>query len=108
VSAPDAHIVAGRKVDVDYLFTCDNPRIRYVKATLALRRDRAITSDPVLESYQFDDFRDPRRAGVNTSLTTDGACKRGKKYHGDITVNVTYSAVEMVTHRVRGKSVRCA
>jgi hypothetical protein len=107
VSPPDTHIVAGRKVDAQYLFTCDNRSIGYVKVTMVLRRDRPVVSDAVLESEQFDRFRDPSRAGVNADLLTDGACHPGHKYHGDITLNVTYVTNRMVTYHVRGRSVKC-
>lgn len=108
VSPPDAHIVSGRKVDVDFLFRCDNPRIRYVKVTLNIRRDRSGWSDPAVTTYQFDNFRDPTHAGVNSSLQTDGACERGKRYHGDITVNVMLNADQTFTETRRGPSVSCA
>ena len=107
VSRPDAHIVAERKVDVDYLFTCNNARIRYVKATLNIRQHRGGAPDKIVKSYQFDDFRDPRRAAINGSLQSDGPCSKGKKYHGDITINVILNADQHYSQTLRGNSVKC-
>jgi hypothetical protein len=108
ISPPDAHIISGRTIDVEYLFACNNPRIRYVKVTLSIRRDRAGLPDGTVKSYQFDNFRDPRHAGINASLQSDGPCVRGHKYHGDITINVMLSAEEQFTETRRGKSVTCS
>jgi hypothetical protein len=107
VYPPDAHIVPGRRIDVQYYFECNNPRIRYVKATLSIRRDRDLVPDATVKYYQFDNFRDPRRAGINASLQSDGKCQRGKKYHGDITINVSLNANQKYTKTLRGKSVTC-
>ncbi len=108
VSPPDAHIISGRKIDVDFLFKCDNPRIRYVKATLNIRRHRPGLPDRTVKSYQFDNFRDPHHAGINASLQTDGPCVQGHKYHGDITINVTLNATQQYSETRRGKSVTCS
>jgi hypothetical protein len=107
ISPPDAHLVAGRKVDVDYLFRCDNPRIRYAKVTINIRRHVGGLPDATVKSYQFDNFSDPPHAGINTSLQTDGPCTRGHRYHGDITVNVSYNAAQQVSETRRGNSVTC-
>lgn len=108
VYPPDAHVLtADRRIDVDYLFRCDNPRIRYVKATLAIKRHRAAAPDATVKWYQFDNFRDPHRAGISASLQSDGPCQRGKRYHGDITINVSLNANQMYTTTLRGKSVEC-
>ena len=107
VSKPAPHLIAGRRVSVSYYFSCNNPRIRYVKATLVLRYHRPHWADAVVKSYMFDRFADPRRAAINAPLQTDGPCIRGKKYHGDITINVMLSATEMSTHSVRGPSIQC-
>jgi hypothetical protein len=107
VYRPDPHIVTGNKVSVAYFFKCNNRRIRYAKVTIALRRHRALAPDAVEAWYQFDDYRDPTRAGINTSLQTRKACKRGKKYHGDITINVSFNADQMRTHTLRGPSITC-
>ncbi len=107
VTAPDAHVVRDRIIDVDYLFKCDNPRIRYVKATLSIKRHRGGLPDATVKSYQFDNFTDPTHAGINSSLRTDGACERGKRYHGDITVNVSLNADQQYTETRRGNSVTC-
>ena len=108
MASPDAHLVAGRKVDVDYLFTCDNAFIGYVKMTLALRRDRPHWRDPVLESHQFDNFRNPSHARASASLQTDGPCHPGHKYHGDITITVIYNNSQSDSYSVRGRSVSCS
>lgn len=107
VFPPDAHIVSGRKIDVQYLFKCNNPRIRYVKVTLNIKRHRGGLPDATVESYQFDNFRDPPHAGINGRLQTDGPCTRGKSYHGDITVNVSLNASQQYTETRRGNSVTC-
>jgi hypothetical protein len=107
VFPPDAHIVSGQKIDVDYLFRCNNPRIRYVKATLTIKRHRGGLPDATVKSYQFDNFRDPSHAGINSSLQSDGPCTRGKSYHGDITINVSLNADQQHTETRRGNSVTC-
>lgn len=78
-----------------------------MKATLTIKRDRENWLDETVKSYQFDDFTDPTHAGINSSLTTDGACERGERYHGDITVNVILNADQQFTETLRGKSVTC-
>lgn len=107
IYAPDAHIISGRKLDVDYLFRCDNPRIRYVKVTLNIKRHRAGWADSTVKSYQFDNFSDPAHAGINSSLQGDGRCKRGRTYHGDITINVSLNANQQYTESRRSSSVKC-
>ena len=107
VRSPDAHMLAGPRVGLHYLFSCDNPRIRYVKVTVAIRRDRGGWSDAVVEHYQFDRFRDPGRAGVDAWLVVDHDCAKGKKYHGDITVNSMLNGDQMGTTSRRGDSVTC-
>jgi hypothetical protein len=107
VYSPDAHIVTGRRVDVDYMFSCNNPRIRYMKVTLTIKRHRAWAPDATVESYQFDNFSDPSHAGINGSLQSDRPCRQGKRYHGDITINVSLNADQQYTETRRGRSVTC-
>ncbi len=108
VLPPDTHIIAGPEVSTQFQFRCDNSRIRYVKVTLNIKRHRGqLRPDATVKSYQFDNFRDPSQAGVNARMNVGHRCAKGKKYHGDITVNVTLNADQMKTIRMRGKSVTC-
>jgi hypothetical protein len=107
VHTPDAHQVAGRTIDVDYLFSCNNSRIRYVKVTLNIRRHRGGLPDEVKKSYQFDNFQNPGRAGINAALQW-GPCSRGQRYHGDITVNATLNADQHATESRRSVSITCS
>lgn len=107
VARPDAHILQDRRVDVQFYFRCNNPRIRYAKATLQIKRHRKGWADAAVKWYQFDKFRDPRQAGINGALQSSGRCGSGKQYHGDITINVMLSADQMYTHHLRGPSVVC-
>jgi hypothetical protein len=72
-----------------------------------IRRDRPGLPDPTVESYQFDNFRDPRHAGINASLQSDGPCVRGHKYRGDITINVILNAAQKYTETHRSESATC-
>lgn len=107
VYAPDAHQTAGRTIDVDYFFSCNNSRIRYVKVTLAIRRHRGGLPDEVKKSYQFDNFRNPARAGINAALQW-GPCTRGQRYHGDMTVNASLNADQQYTESKRSVSITCS
>ncbi|MEU6725421.1 hypothetical protein ABZ917_17075 [Nonomuraea wenchangensis] len=105
---PDPHIVAGQRVRINYYFSCNNRRIRYVKVTLSLKRHRGGVWDAVETSYQFDSFQNPAQAGINTTLETPSACQSGKRYHGDITINVSLAGAQSRTSTVRGPSITCA
>ncbi|MFI6741669.1 hypothetical protein ACIBI9_52910 [Nonomuraea sp. NPDC050451] len=73
-----------------------------------MRRHRGGLPDAVETSYQFDRFQNPAQAGINAALETPAACQSGKRYHGDITINVSLAGAQSRTSTLRGPSITCA
>ncbi|MFG6194814.1 hypothetical protein [Nonomuraea sp. JJY05] len=72
-----------------------------------MRRHRGGLPDAVETWYQFDGFQNPAQAGINTALETPAACRPGKRYHGDITINVSLGGAQNRTSTLRGPSITC-
>jgi hypothetical protein len=106
VSAPDAHLLSGRTVDIDYYFSCNKLTHPVRQCHTQHQTAPRGLPDQTIENYQFDNFRDLPHVAVNSSLQHK-PCTPGHWYHGDITVNVSLNATQQFTETRRGNFVTC-